>query len=192
MDSISSDRLYIYQWDISDTDNLKYHFDNAISLLGGLDVFINNAALIPSKSDEFDYDKIMTTNAKAVYLICGMVVNYFINHVQGGKILNISSLNAYQNSTRPYFISKSTVNAITKGFAKKYAHKNIIINGIAPGFCASSINYQDVSKNAFDSKSLIKRIITPEEIAELAYFLCSDAANGIVGQIIVVDGGVTL
>ena len=76
--------------------------------------------------------------------------------------------------------------------AKENAGNNIIVNAIAPGYCASSINYQDVEKNAFDERSRIKRIITPEDIAELATFLLSKAANGIVGQVITCDGGATL
>ena len=81
---------------------------------------------------------------------------------------------------------------MTRGFAKEYAGNNIIVNAIAPGYCASSINYRDVEKNAYDGRSRIKRIITPEDIAEVATFLLSKAANGIVGQVITCDGGATL
>ena len=93
----------------------------------------------------------------------------------GGKILNISSINSFQCDTNPYHISKAGLNTLTRG--------------LAPGYCASSINYMDISKNAYCEKAKNKRITTPEEIAELALFLCSDAANGIGGQIIVCDGG---
>ena len=96
------------------------------------------------------------------------------------------------SSTHPYYISKWGLNGLTKGFAKEYASKNIIVNAIAPGYCASSINYQDIEENAYSGKNLIHRIITPTDIAELATFLLSDAANAIVGQIITIDGGTTL
>ncbi len=81
---------------------------------------------------------------------------------------------------------------LTKGLAKELTPKNIVVNAIAPGYCASSINYMDTSQNAYCEKAKNKRITTPEEIAELATFLCSDASNGIVGQIIACDGGTLL
>lgn len=131
---------------------------------------------------------------KAVFFMCKKAVSYFmqINGSKGGKILNISSLSAQQSSTDPYYISKTGVDAITRGFAKKYASNNIIVNAIAPGYCASSVNYMDISKNAYCSENANKRIIIPEEIAELAIFMLSDAANGIIGQTILCDGGALL
>lgn len=65
----------------------------------------------------------------------------------------------------------------------------MIVNGIAPGYCDSSINKQDASLNAYWQDAANRRITTPQDIAELAMFLCSGAANGIIGQTIVCDGG---
>ena len=76
--------------------------------------------------------------------------------------------------------------------AKEYAPKNILINAIAPGYTDSSINKQNYEENAYSAKSPLHRIIMTEDIAELAAFLLSDAANAIVGQVIAVDGGTTL
>ena len=84
------------------------------------------------------------------------------------------------------------VNRITVGFAKDCASRNILVNAIAPGYTSASINKQNVEDNAYSSKTPLHRIILPEDIAELATFLLSDAANAITGQIITVDGGTTL
>ena len=81
---------------------------------------------------------------------------------------------------------------MTRAYAKEYVSKNIIVNAIAPGYCASSINYINTTENAYWPSSANKRITIPEEIAELATFLLSDAANGIIGQTIVCDGGTLL
>lgn len=194
-DSINSDRLHIYQWDVSDINNMDSHFQNIENELGGIDIFINNAALLDHCHTDIEhYNRVIATNQTSVYAICKYLVDYYIkkNGNKGGKILNISSINSFQSSINPYYVSKSAVNAITRGFAKEYAKKNIIVNAIAPGYCASSINYQDVARNAYDDHSANTRIIVPEDIAELAFFLCSDAANGIVGQTIVCDGGALL
>ena len=182
-------------WDVSDLDVLKEKMSEAVSELGGLTCVVNNAAFIDHKhTDLAFYDKTMDTNLRAVFFICQETVEVFkrLNKDSGGKILNISSLNSTMSSTHPYYISKWGLNGLTRGFAKENAGNNIIVNAIAPGYCASSINYQDVEKNAFDERSRIKRIITPEDIAELATFLLSKAANGIVGQVITCDGGATL
>lgn len=190
---INSKNLHILSWDISDFNIIKSKLHESIRILGGLDILINNAAYIAHrKSDEDFYDKMMDTNLKSIYLACRYTVDYFLGKDDNlvKKILNISSITSFKEDTNPYSLSKRGVNALTKGFAKEYADKNIIVNAIAPGYVASSINYRDISNNAYDSRNRLHRIITPEEIAELAAFLCSDAANGIVGQVIACDGGV--
>ena len=81
---------------------------------------------------------------------------------------------------------------MTKGLAKKYVSENIVVNAIAPGITASSINGIDSKSNVFASNIGNGRVALPEEIAELALFLASDASNNIIGQIIICDGGATL
>lgn len=192
---LASDNLLSLVWDVSDYAVLDSKLDESISLLGGLDLFVNNAAYIPTTAITEDcWDKTLDTNLKSVYFICKSVIDYYLTLHDDlcRKIINVSSLNSVQSRPHPYFISKSGLNAITRGFAKQYADRNIIVNGIAPGICASSINYQDVGENAFYGASPNKRIITPTEVAELACFLASDAANGIIGQTIFCDGGATL
>lgn len=193
--TLNNPNLHILQWDVANTDIIDEKLENAIELLEGVDAFVNNAAFLEHKqtNEEF-YDKTLDTNLRAVYFICQKVVDSFIklNGNKGGKIINISSINGCMSSIHPYYISKWGLNGLTKGFAKEYASKNIIVNAIAPGYCSSSINYQNIEENAYSPKNPLRRIIIPEDIAELAAFLLSDAANAIVGQIIAVDGGTTL
>lgn len=189
---IRSSHLSILKWDVCDFDNIGVKLNEAYAILGGLDVFINNAAFLAHyQTDEEFYDKTMNTNLKAPFYICQNVISYYLKHNKGkiSKIINISSINAFQNSDHPYFLSKSALTTLTKGLARKYADKSIIINAIAPGICSSSINAQNVQDNAWSDSSLNHRIIVPEEIAEIACFLISDATNGIIGQTIVCDGG---
>lgn len=191
---INSKRLHILQWDISLSEQIEPRFLEALKIINGLDILINNAAYVAHrKSDEEFYNKMMETNLKSIYLISHQAIKFFLNeNISVKKIINISSLNSFKDDTNPYTLSKKGVNALTKGFAKEYASKNIIVNAIAPGYVATSINYQNVKENAYDSRNRIQRIITPEEVTELAVFLCSDAANGIVGQVIACDGGVII
>ena len=192
---INNTLLRVLEWDVQDIDSIPVKLEQCVEMMGGLDCFVNNAAFVENRSDSVSFwDKSIDTNAKAPYFISKNVIDYYLQHNDGrvGKILNISSLSSYINNANPYGISKTVVNRITKGFAKEYASKNIIINAIAPGYVASSINYQDVEKNAYSGKTPLRRTITPEDIAELACFLLSDASNAIVGQIIAVDGGTLL
>ena len=192
---IDNPLVNVLDWDVIDFESIPKKVEQCIKLLGGLDIFINNAAFVEKRSDSISFwDKSFDTNSKAPYLICKSVVEYYTKHHNGeiGKIINISSISSYINNANPYGISKTVENRITKGFAKEYASRNIIINAIAPGYVASSINYQDVEENAYCQKNPLHRIITPEDIAELACFLCSDASNAIIGQIIAVDGGTLL
>ena len=193
--SINNPNLHVLQWDVAKTCEISDKLQEAIKLLCGLDAFVNNAAFLEHiQTDEEFYDKTLDTNLKAVYFICQKVVEVMIasNGDKGGKILNISSINGQMSSIHPYYISNWGLNGLTKGFAKIYAPKNIIVNAIAPGYCSSSINKQNIEENAYSPKNPLRRIIIPEDIAELAAFLLSDAANAIVGQIIAVDGGTTL
>ena len=159
----------------------------------GVNIFVNNAAYLSenySFTEDF-FDRTIATNVKAVYFLCHKVAELMKNQNGhfGGKILNISSVSSYGSDTHPYYLSKRAVNAITEGFAKKYAPYNIIVNAIAPGYCDSSFNKVNAAQNAYREEPIIKRIILPEEIADLATFLVSDASNGIVGQTIPCDGG---
>lgn len=192
---LGTPKIHVLSWDISDMGIIDARFEEAIQMLGGCDVVVNNAAFLQKKQTDLAFfDQTMDTNCRAVYFMCQKAVDYFIkvNGEKGGRILNISSINAVQSNTHPYFISKSAVDAITRAYAKEFISNNIIVNAIAPGYCASSINYIDTTENAYWPSAANKRITTPEEIAELATFLLSDAANGIVGQTIVCDGGTLL
>lgn len=193
--SINNPNLHILQWDVVNTEEIGVKLQKSIELLGGLDAIVNNAAFVDvRKDDEEFWDSAFDTNAKALFFICKEVAAFFerINDGRVSKILNISSMSSFINNANPYGISKTCVNRITKGFAKEFAPKNIIVNAIAPGYTSSSINKQNVEDNAYSAKIPLRRIILPEDIAELAVFLLSDAANAIVGQIIAVDGGTTL
>ena len=192
---INNPKLHILQWDVVEIEEINEKLQKVVEILGGIDAFVNNAAFVAVRKDNTEFwNNSFDTNAKSLYFISKSVAEIFerLNEGRVSKILNISSMSSFINNTNPYGISKVCVNRITKGFAKELASKNIIVNAIAPGYTSASINKQDVEKNAYSAKSPLHRIIIPEEIAELAGFLLSDAANAIVGQIIVVDGGTTL
>ena len=186
-------------WDIADVHMAKTKTANAVEILGGLDILVNNAGIYSvgdfSDIDVNDWDNIINTNLKGVCFICQNAVEYFLRYSNKEivkKIINISSIRGFQGDYHPYGISKWGINGLTKGLAKKYVSENIVVNAIAPGITASSINGIDSKSNVFASNIGNGRVALPEEIVELALFLASDASNNIIGQIIICDGGATL
>ena len=184
-------------WDVADVSNSKEKIRKVVDLLGGLDIIINNAGVYTpdpfSSIDKTNWDFVMDTNIKGVFFLCQAAVEHLLNNSNGGKIINITSIRGFQGDCGPYGISKWGANGLTKGLARDLISKNIIVNGIAPGITASEINGIDVTKNAYYGAEVRnERVALPEEIAEIACFLSSDAANNIVGQIIICDGGSTL
>lgn len=195
VDSMNSDKVFCLEWDVSDVSIVKQKVAQTQELLGGIDIVVNNAGVYTQttfeKIDEKIWDSVMDTNIKGLFFICQAVSMHYenINKQRGGKIINISSIRGTQGDCTPYGISKWGVNGLTRGLARDLIIKNIIVNAIAPGITATNINGVDVLKNAFSNEPRNKRIGLPEEIAELALFLASDASNNIVGQIIPCDGG---
>lgn len=192
---MNNEKLHTYQWNLTDISNIEDRLTKIIALtpLQTIDVWVNNAGyLVEDDGSEREYDRTFNLNVKALYFVGKAVCEKMVElHVQG-KMVNVSSINSIQATLSPYYISKASVNLITSALAKKYIHNGININGIAPGYLPSGINYADIHHNAYREQSYSKRFVLLEEVAELALFLVSGRANSIVGQTIFIDGGDTL
>jgi NAD(P)-dependent dehydrogenase (short-subunit alcohol dehydrogenase family) len=198
---LNSENVYGLLWDISDVSIIKDKLVEAVKILNGLDVVINNAGIYTPKNwkqiEDNDWDSILGTNLKGLFFMCQAEAKYLINEKSASikKIINITSIAGIKSGFEPYSASKWGANGITRGLAKELIKDNIIVNGIAPGNAVTKINPlfpKNVENNAFCHQHLTERFVLVEEIAELSTFLASDAANSIVGQIIAVDGGWTL
>ena len=184
-------------WDVSDISVTKTMLVCAVDQLGGLDILVNNAGVYSTVPfalvEESNWDYVMDTNLKGVYFLAQAASGYLRQSPAGGKMINISSIRGFQGDTMPYGLSKWGTIGLTRGLARDLIKQNIIVNGIAPGITATGINEIDVSENAFcQGEPRNQRVALPEEIAEIALFLASDAASNIVGQTIICDGGATL
>lgn len=195
-EKIGSNNLLALEWDVSDSNLAREKIKEIELVLGGLDIVFNNAGVYTSKSfleiEEEDWDTVMDINAKGLFFVCQAASDYFLKKSKSGKIINIASNRGILGDYGPYGMSKWGVIGLTKGLGRDLISKGIIVNGIAPGITATNINGVKVEENAFSDEPRNKRIGLPEEIAELALFLASDAANNIVGEVIVCDGGTSL
>jgi 3-oxoacyl-[acyl-carrier protein] reductase len=164
-----------------------------------IDILVNNAGinadnLILRISDEA-WDSVINTNLKGAFL-CSRFVLRNMSNLGWGRIINISSLagvvgNAGQTN---YAASKGGLIAFTKSLAKELGSLNITVNAIAPGFIATEMTEKLPAeiKEAILKQVCLQRFGKPEDIAEVVAFLVTDRAGYLTGQVINVDGGITV
>lgn len=163
---------------------------------GSIDVLVNNAGVSHintiTDTDEFDSDKIFDINLKGVYNCCRAVTPVMVNQ-KSGKIINISSIWGQVGASCEvaYSASKAGVIGLTKALAKELAPSGITVNAIAPGLIETSMN-NDISAedlSAFVEEIPVGRMGSPNEIAAAVYFLASNEADYITGQVLGINGG---
>jgi 3-oxoacyl-[acyl-carrier protein] reductase len=197
-DAIHSPALRTIVWDIADLHQMKEKLADSISVAGGsVDIVVNNAGVfLPSgllETAEETWDTIINTNAKGPFFLCQAISKYWIGIGKGGKLLNVASSGGFLGATEPYRMSKWSLVGMTRGFGLLLYPRGIIVNGIAPGRTSSDMLGYNADDNAYvPDYPPSCRVARAEEIAELALFLASDAANYIVGQTIICDGGYSL
>ena len=181
--------------DLSDIKSIENYFKDNIQV----DILINNAGIniiknISSILDE-DIDAVIQTNLKApLKLIQKVVPNMKKN--QFGKIVNISSIWGVRSKEFRTLYSSTKFGLIgqTKALARELGVDNILVNAICPGFTATDLTMQSLTKEELENiqKEIpLQRLATPVEIAKAVRFLISEDNSYITGQTLVVDGGFT-
>jgi 2-keto-3-deoxy-L-fuconate dehydrogenase len=191
------------QCDVSKQDDVSRAFAEVQSRFGPLDILVNSAGVAHvgtvEQTTEADLDRIYAVNVKGVYNCLKLGVVSMKD--RGGAILNVASVAATAGIADrfAYSMSKGAVLTMTLSVARDYIHQNIRCNCISParvhtpfvdGFLAR--NYPGREAEVFDQLAKtqpIGRMGKPSEIAELALFLCSDAASFITGSDYPIDGG---
>ena len=168
---------------------------------GHLDILVNNAgiqrrnALVDFKQQ--DWDDIIATNLTAPFLVSQAALPGMIAR-KSGKIIHIASLMSElaRPTVVPYTAAKGGVRQLTRGMAVELAPHNIQVNAIAPGYFATEMNRALIDNAEFNAwvckRTPAGRWGDPPEIAGLAVFLASPAANYITGQLITIDGGMSV
>jgi len=168
---------------------------------GKIDILVNNAATNPTMAsaidvDERAWDSIMNLNLKGLFFLSQAVARV-MREKGGGNIINVSSAAGTTPDILPlYSISKAGVNMATKVMAQQWAQYNIRVNAIAPGltktrFSEALWKNPDILKMAM-FKTPMRRPADPEEMVGTIIYLASDASSYVTGQIIGVDGGITI
>jgi NAD(P)-dependent dehydrogenase (short-subunit alcohol dehydrogenase family) len=189
--------------DISQREQVERLFSKTLEAFGRLDVLVNNAAAFHPKVpllelSEADWDRVMGVNLKGTFLCCQVAARHMIQ--QGsGTIINISSTGAYEvfSNMGAYSSSKGGVNALTRALAVELAPYGIRVNGIAPGHIDTEANIKFLAEvPGRDEKTFrripLARLGRTEEIATMAVFLASDGVGYMIGQTVLVEGGLTI
>lgn len=192
-----------FKGDVSDSSQVRKMIEETISTFGRIDILVNNAAICPAgtvlTTSEETWDQIFDINVKGVFLCC----KYTIPHMQkigGGSIVNIGSINSLMamENEAAYDASKGGVLMLTKAVALDFAKSNIRANCILPGAVETEMLRRSLNSAPDPAKAreltvqrqLIHRTANPEEIAEVALFLATDAASFMTGATVPVDGGI--
>lgn len=185
--------------DVTNADEVTALFDQTVQELGRVDVVVNNAGItrdnLMLRMKEEDWDMVLDINLKGSFLVTKAASRIMMKQ-RSGRIVNISSVvgltgNAGQAN---YSASKAGLIGLTKSSAKELAARGITVNAVAPGFIETEMTraMPDAAKEEFLKQVLINRPGTPDDIASAVMFLASDMASYITGQVITVDGGLTV
>lgn len=197
--SVPDTKIFAFKADASSFEDAQASIEEAVTKLGGVDILVNNAGITKDnlllRMGEKEFDDVININLKSVFNYSKAVLKPMIKQ-RYGRIVNIASIvgligNPGQSN---YVASKAGVIGFTKSLARELASRNITVNAVAPGFIKTEMTdklSEEQKENMLKSIPL-KRLGTPEDIAKVVGFLCSPDADYITGQILAVDGGMTM
>lgn len=188
-----------FQADVSQSADCEALIKQTMEQFGRIDVLVNNAGItrdnLLMRMTEQDFDAVIETNLKGTFL-CTKAVTRIMLKQRCGRIINISSVvgiggNAGQAN---YAAAKAGVIGLTKSAAKELASRNITVNAVAPGFIKSDMTAVLPEQTVESIKAEIPsgKLGEAEDIAQAVVFLADDKAGYITGQVLCVDGGMSM
>lgn len=187
--SAQPERLLTVRTDLTDEKQVQHFVDEVVKRFRSLDIVVNTAGgYIGGKMiEETTVDEmqgIMNVNFFTTFLVCRSAL-LVMRKQNSGRIVNIAAMPALTPAARkgPYAISKRAVITLTETIAEEVKGTGITINAIAPGTIVTEANKQSMPKADF------AKWVSPEEIAQLIGYLCSDEARSVSGSVIKIYGG---
>lgn len=183
--------------DIQDTTELDNFISEADRILEGVDCLVNNAGISLHEPTFFDvtpetFDAQIATNLRGGFFLTQSFTKLLLREKRKGNVLFISSETGETVDIRPYGFTKAAINSMVQGLACLFVKDNIRVNAVAPGITASDMTGIKSDGNLFLSINATERVYLPEEVAETACFLLSDASGCVSGQIILCNNGRTI
>lgn len=183
--------------DMQNTAELDDFISEVDRMLGGVDSLVNNAGISLHEPTFFDvtpetFDAQMATNLRGGFFLTQSFTRLLLREKRKGNVLFVSSETGETVDIRPYGFTKAAVNSLVKGLACLFVKDGIRVNAIAPGITATDMTGLKASGNLYLECNATERVYLPEEVAETACFLLSDASDCISGQIILCNNGRTI
>jgi 3-oxoacyl-[acyl-carrier protein] reductase len=202
------DNCTFFAVDIADRQAVQKWVENVIADFGRIDILVNNAGilrdatLVKVKNGELvkqmaeeAFDSVISVNLKGVFNCTQAVAPHMIRQ-KAGSILNATSVVALDGNfgQTNYIAAKAGVVGMTKVWARELGRYNVRVNAVAPGMVLTEmlLSMPEDALEALKQKSPLKRMGTPEEVANLYLFLASDEASYISGEVIRIDGGMVV
>ena len=185
--------------DVTDSERIGKVFKEIYQLTGSIDILVNNAGITKDslilRMKEAAWDAVINVNLKGTF-ICIQKASRYMMKLQGSSIINMASVIGLMGNTGQanYAASKAGIIGLTKSVAREFAAKGMRCNAIAPGFIRTEMTDKlpaDVVSSYAEAIPM-KRMGSPEDIADLCLFLASDLSSYITGQVINVDGGLVM
>lgn len=188
-----------YKVDVGDYKSVCEITEKIVQDFGTIEILINNAGITKDslllRMKEEDFDEVIRINLKGTFNFTRACLKYLIKE-RRGRIINISSVIGEMGNIGQanYAAAKAGIIGFTKATAKEVASRNITVNAIAPGFIKTAMTERlpDAIRQEYLKQIPLGREGTPEEIAYLCLFLCSEQASYITGQVIRIDGGMLI
>ena len=196
---------FVIKADVSDEADVKRMIAEVMKRWGRIDILVNNAGIIyPGNSEDYsleDFRKTMATNLDGVFLVSREAGKHMIKQ-KSGSIITIGSMSGYIVNWpfrhTAYNVSKAGVHMLTKGLATEWAEHGIRVNAIAPGYIRTELTdevmkeHPDVVNNEWAKAAVQNRIGSVDELVGATVYLASDSSSFTTGEVIVIDGGLTL
>lgn len=178
------------QFDLTKVGQVPQLVAESADNLGGLTGLVNNAGICNNDDGflnvtEKSYDDQFLLNVKSPFFLTQAFVHYVTEHqVPSSSVVFITSERGLYPDDRPYGMTKAAIANIVTGIARRFAMQGVHCNGIAPGVTADTLSHPEMADDLYLKGAVGKRYMMPDEIAELAVFLMSDASKGVSGEII--------
>jgi NAD(P)-dependent dehydrogenase (short-subunit alcohol dehydrogenase family) len=186
--------------DVAQKSQIDALVATTLEKFGCIDVLVNNAGIFKAapflEASEEDFDAVIRVNLKGSFLMAQAAAIAMVARKTQGSIINMSSVNAVLAipSIASYNMSKGGINQLTRAAALALADHGIRVNAVAPGTIATELAQKavltdDAAKARILSRTPMRRLGLPSEIADVVAWLASDASSYITGEIITADGG---